>query len=184
MAKSRKKRPSGEQQQQPKGKRKRTPGKGRGRRGKEKKMEEKKIQKGEDEVRTRTPAKVKDGAFEKAQQSAEALREADYEAEKSFEGYAGRVLDLRDVITVTPPTEGGGKYAGLYVLQLSPDSRMTKKDSPNRSGVTSIPLTTPFESNRPWGKPLDGHLIVVGLAFLDNKKTSIDIDNGRMWIEA
>jgi hypothetical protein len=35
----------------------------------------------------------------------------------------------------------------------------------------------------PWGKPLDGHLIVVGLAFLDNKKTSIDIDNGRMWIE-
>ena len=46
------------------------------------------------------------------------------------------------------------------------------------------PLTTPFGSNRPWGKPLDGHLLVVGLAFLDNKKTSIDIDNGRMWIEA
>ena len=46
------------------------------------------------------------------------------------------------------------------------------------------PLTTPFGSNRPWGKPLDGHLLVVGLAFLDNKKTSVDIDNGRMWIEA
>jgi len=46
------------------------------------------------------------------------------------------------------------------------------------------PLTTPFGSNRPWGKPLDGYLLVVGLAFLDNKKTSIDIDNGRMWIEA
>jgi len=46
------------------------------------------------------------------------------------------------------------------------------------------PLTTPFGSDRPWKKPFDAHLIVVGLAFLDNKKTSIDIDNGRLWIEA
>lgn len=46
------------------------------------------------------------------------------------------------------------------------------------------PLTTPFGSDRPWEKPFDGHLIVVGLAFLDNKKTTIDIDKERLWIEA
>ena len=46
------------------------------------------------------------------------------------------------------------------------------------------PLTTPFGSDRPWEKPFDSHLIVVGLAFLDNKKTTIDIDNERLWIEA
>ena len=45
------------------------------------------------------------------------------------------------------------------------------------------PLTTPFESERPWQKKFDGHLIVVGLAFLDGMKTSIDIDRGRLWIE-
>ena len=46
------------------------------------------------------------------------------------------------------------------------------------------PLTTPFGSDTPWNKPFDSHLIVVGLAFLDNKKTTIDIDNSKMWIEA
>lgn len=46
------------------------------------------------------------------------------------------------------------------------------------------PLTTPFGSDRPWEKPFDAHLVVVGLAFLDNKKTTIDIDNERLWIEA
>jgi hypothetical protein len=46
------------------------------------------------------------------------------------------------------------------------------------------PLTTPFGSDRPWKKRFDAHLIVMGLAFLDNKKTTIDIDNERLWIEA
>ena len=46
------------------------------------------------------------------------------------------------------------------------------------------PLTTPFGSDRPWDKPFDAHLIVVGLAFLDNKKTTIDIVNEKLWIEA
>uniref|UniRef100_A0A7S4JP66 Peptidase A1 domain-containing protein n=1 Tax=Odontella aurita TaxID=265563 RepID=A0A7S4JP66_9STRA len=50
------------------------------------------------------------------------------------------------------------------------------------------PITTPFGSDerdrfRPWQKRFDGHLIVLGLAFLDGKKTSVDIDGGRLWVD-
>jgi hypothetical protein len=43
------------------------------------------------------------------------------------------------------------------------------------------PITTPLVSDRPWGKKLDGHLIVLGLAFLDNLKMTIDADNSKIW---
>lgn len=45
------------------------------------------------------------------------------------------------------------------------------------------PITTPLASDRPWGKKLDGHLIVLGLAFLDNLKMTIDINSSRIWFD-
>ena len=44
-------------------------------------------------------------------------------------------------------------------------------------------ITTPLGSERPWGKKLNGHLIVVGLAFLDRKKMTVDIDGDKIWFE-
>ena len=56
------------------------------------------------------------------------------------------------------------------------------------SGKTVIlnvnrPITTPLGSERPWGKRLDGHLIVLGLAFLDGLKMTVDIDGDKVWFE-
>ena len=45
------------------------------------------------------------------------------------------------------------------------------------------PITTPLGSERPWGKKLDGHLIVLGLAFLDGLKMTVDIDGDKVWFE-
>jgi hypothetical protein len=45
------------------------------------------------------------------------------------------------------------------------------------------PIATPLVSDKPWGKRLDGHLIVLGLAFLDDLKMSIDVDKARIWFE-
>ncbi|KAL7547275.1 hypothetical protein ACHAWF_010594 [Thalassiosira exigua] len=45
------------------------------------------------------------------------------------------------------------------------------------------PITTPLGSESPWGKRLDGHLIVLGLAFLDGMKMTVDIDGDRCWFE-
>jgi hypothetical protein len=44
------------------------------------------------------------------------------------------------------------------------------------------PLTTPFDPQVTW-KKFRGHLIVLGLAFLDNNKITIDIDDSRLMIE-
>ena len=45
------------------------------------------------------------------------------------------------------------------------------------------PITTPLGSEQLWGKKLDGHLIVLGLAFLDGVKTTVDIDGDSIWFE-
>jgi hypothetical protein len=45
------------------------------------------------------------------------------------------------------------------------------------------PITTPLGSDRPWGKKLDGHLIVLGLAFLEGMKMTVDIDRKNVWFE-
>ncbi|KAL9180579.1 hypothetical protein ACHAXT_011032 [Thalassiosira profunda] len=45
------------------------------------------------------------------------------------------------------------------------------------------PIATPLGSERPWGKTLDGHLVVVGLAFLEGKRMTVDIDGERAWFE-
>ena len=45
------------------------------------------------------------------------------------------------------------------------------------------PITTPLGSERPWGRKLDGHLIVLGLAFLDGRKMTVDIDGQQVWFE-
>ena len=44
------------------------------------------------------------------------------------------------------------------------------------------PFTTPFDPKATW-KGFRGHVIVVGLAFLDGKKMTVDIDDARLWVE-
>jgi hypothetical protein len=46
--------------------------------------------------------------------------------------------------------------------------------------AASNPVTTPLEVGLPG---FNGHLIVLGLAFLDGKKISIDINNAKLWVE-
>ena len=45
------------------------------------------------------------------------------------------------------------------------------------------PITTPLGDERPWGKRLDGHLIVLGLSFLEGLKMTVDIDEDKVWFE-
>jgi len=45
------------------------------------------------------------------------------------------------------------------------------------------PITTPLGSEMPWGKKLDGHLIVLGLSFLEGVKMTVDADGGMVWFE-
>ena len=53
-------------------------------------------------------------------------------------------------------------------------------------GVTSLnakkPITTTLD-DRPWGKKLDGHLVVLGLAFLEGREMTVDIDNDKIWFD-
>jgi hypothetical protein len=61
----------------------------------------------------------------------------------------------------------------------------TTKDHPATTMMTltaSKPLTTPLGQLLPW-KGFKGNLIVIGLAFLDHKKLSIDIDNRLLLLE-
>ncbi len=44
------------------------------------------------------------------------------------------------------------------------------------------PLTTPFDPTYAW-KRFKGHVMVIGLAFLDGKKFTVDIDDKRLWVE-
>ena len=45
------------------------------------------------------------------------------------------------------------------------------------------PITAPLGDERPWGKRLDGHLIVLGLSFLEGLKMTVDIDEDKVWFE-
>jgi hypothetical protein len=47
------------------------------------------------------------------------------------------------------------------------------------------PITTPLgNDDRPWGRSLDGHAIVVlGLAFFEGVMMTVDIDGDRIWFE-
>jgi hypothetical protein len=44
------------------------------------------------------------------------------------------------------------------------------------------PLTTPFGEQPPW-PGFNGHLIVLGLSFLDGYKMTVDIDDQKLWID-
>ena len=44
------------------------------------------------------------------------------------------------------------------------------------------PLTTPFDPKATW-KKFRGHVIVLGLSFLDDKELTVDMDDGRIWLE-
>mmetsp|Transcript_23487 Transcript_23487/g.55480 ORF Transcript_23487/g.55480 Transcript_23487/m.55480 type:complete len:420 (-) Transcript_23487:448-1707(-) len=45
------------------------------------------------------------------------------------------------------------------------------------------PLTTPLGSNRPWGKRINGYLLVVGLAFLEDKLLTVDICKEKIYLK-
>ena len=55
-----------------------------------------------------------------------------------------------------------------------------RKSSKTISAVK--PLTTPFDPKANW-KNFRGHVIVLGLSFLDEMKLTVDIDDGRIWME-
>ena len=44
------------------------------------------------------------------------------------------------------------------------------------------PITTTLD-DQPWGKKLDGYLVVLGLAFLDGRKMTVDIENEKIWFD-
>ena len=57
-----------------------------------------------------------------------------------------------------------------------------------RGGTVTLgadrPLTTPFGTDRPWKRRFDdAHLVIIGLAFLDGKRLSVDIDGQKLWVE-
>jgi len=53
----------------------------------------------------------------------------------------------------------------------------------NIKTITAVkPLTTPFDPKANW-KNFRGHVIVLGLSFLDEMKLTVDIDDGRIWME-
>ncbi len=47
------------------------------------------------------------------------------------------------------------------------------------------PITAPLgKDERPWGKSLDGHgIIVLGSAFLDGMRMVVDIDGDNIWFD-
>ena len=58
-----------------------------------------------------------------------------------------------------------------------------ESDQKNVKSITAQkPLTTPFDPTGNW-KGFNSHVIVIGLSFLDLKKMTVDIDDGRLWIE-
>ena len=59
--------------------------------------------------------------------SESAYREEEDGAKSSFQSYCRHVYSLHDKVRVTKPTKSGGKYGHLWVLQLSEQCRMTKK---------------------------------------------------------
>ena len=56
-------------------------------------------------------------------------------------------------------------------------------DQKNTKSITAQkPLTTPFDPKKNWSG-FNRHVIVIGLSFLDSKKLTVDIDDGRLWID-
>ena len=45
------------------------------------------------------------------------------------------------------------------------------------------PLTTPLSSDRPWGKRINGYVLVVGLAFLEGKMLTVDICKEKIYFK-
>ena len=45
------------------------------------------------------------------------------------------------------------------------------------------PLTTPLGSDRPWGKRINGYLVIVGLAFLDGQMMTVDTCNDQIYFK-
>jgi hypothetical protein len=53
----------------------------------------------------------------------------------------------------------------------------------NTKSIKAVkPLTTPFDPKPNW-KKFKGHVIVVGLSFLEDQQITIDIDARRLWFE-
>ena len=46
----------------------------------------------------------------------------------------------------------------------------------------TAPITTPIDVG-PYWKGFNGHLVVLGLAFLEGCRVTIDVDDERLWVE-
>jgi hypothetical protein len=85
-------------------------------------------------------------------------------------------VEIAFVTTTTAAKKGKG------VHDASPFLPTPLPPPPTITLTAKKPLTTPLGQSPPW-KGFKGHLIVIGLAFLDNKKLSIDIDNQLLALE-
>jgi len=65
--------------------------------------------------------------MKKMTKSESAYRGEEGRAKSSFERYCRHIHDLHDMVRVTKPTKSGGKYGHMWVLQLTEQCRMTKK---------------------------------------------------------
>ena len=59
---------------------------------------------------------------------------------------------------------------------------MTSKNGHPMAFEASSPVTTPF-GQRPWPRFRNAHLVVMGLAFLDNHCMTIDINQMKLWFQ-
>jgi hypothetical protein len=109
-------------------------------------------------------------------------------------GVTGMVVDLQlwedryKVARVNKERSLWGEVAITFATKtiVSPrqtiTTRTTKDPATMMTLTASKPLTTPLGQSLPW-QGFKGRLIVIGLAFLDHKKLSIDIDNRLLMLE-
>lgn len=73
---------------------------------------------------------------------------------------------------------------GNVTITFATASSSSKQQEERKVALSAAkPLTTPFDPERTWKKfPADGYLIVMGLAFLEDRILTIDIDNERLWV--
>jgi hypothetical protein len=87
--------------------------------------------------------------------------------------------------TVDDNADGNGTRSRPWSQsRRSVKSNVATNDDNVISIAAAKPLTTPFDPSDAWGKfKGKGHVMVIGLAFLDGKRMTVDIDDGRLLLE-
>jgi hypothetical protein len=75
---------------------------------------------------------------------------------------------------------------GNVTLTFDTKCQSSRKDlTPKAASLTAIkPITTPFDPEDQWKRfPKSSHIIVLGLAFLEDRVLTVDIDKERLWVD-